>query len=263
MTDPERAAQESALRDEALRLVSKAADRGILLRIMGSIAIELLSPEHVELLARLGRRTVRDIDFMAYGRDQVSLEEIFAEEDWTEDPVIRQSKEWGIGRLIYAHPSSGNKVDVFLDQLIMSHTIDMRGRLELGSPTISLADLLLSKLQIHEFTRNDMLDVTLLLGTHPFGDGQASTIEFGRLLSVTARDWGFERTISLNLTQVLATIQELDVAPAGLRATVAARVADLQAHMEGQSKSLQWRLRAAVGPRLQWYQDVDEVERGA
>ena len=107
----------------------------------------------------LGRRPVRDIDDMGYATEQRALESMFEGEGWTEDPVIRQAKEWGVKRLIYRHPSSGHKVDVFLDELVMSHTIDMRGRLELAAPTIPLVDLLLSKLQIHEITDNDVLDL--------------------------------------------------------------------------------------------------------
>jgi hypothetical protein len=55
--------------------------------------------------------------------------------------------------------------------------LDFRGRLELDSPTISLVDLLLSKLQIQRITEKDIKDMiailarsystSALLGTRP------------------------------------------------------------------------------------------------
>src|SRR5438270_10798909 len=186
----------SLIREEALRLEAKAAQAGLTLRIMGSIAVELTCPTHAGLLTRLGRGPVRDIDYMGYAAEQRALESMFEGDGWTEDPVIRQAKEWGVKRLIYRHPSSGHKVDVFLDELVMSHTIDMRGRLELAAPTIPLVDLLLSKLQIHEITDDDVLDLIVLLAEHELGDGGDGTFDVPRLLDLTSRDWGFAHTAS-------------------------------------------------------------------
>jgi hypothetical protein len=44
-------------------------------------------------------------------------------------------------------------------------------------------------------------------------------------------------------------------------ATVRLRLATIRSHIEAAPKSLRWRLRAAVGPRLAWYEEVGEVER--
>ena len=50
-----------------------------------------------------------------------------------------------------------------IDGLRMSHVIDLRGRLEPGAPTLDLADLLLTKLQIWEINEKDLGDITCLL----------------------------------------------------------------------------------------------------
>jgi len=257
------AATRTGIREEALRLQAKATGRGLTLRLIGSIAIDLLGPTPAGLLTRLGRRPARDIDYVAYAREQRALESIFDEEGWIEDPVIRQAKEWGVRRLIYVHPTTRHKVDVFLDELVMSHTIDMRGRLELDAPAVTLVDLVLSKLQIHEITDNDLLDLIVLLAEHDLGDGRNRTIDMPRLLAVTSQDWGLYHTASLNLLQVLVALERLEGLPAATAAAVRSRIAELQARMEVEPKSRRWRLRAALGTRVQWYQDVDEVERGA
>jgi len=139
----------------------------------------------------------------------------------------------------------------------------VRGRLELDAPAVTLVDLVLSKLQIHEITDNDLLDLIVLLAEHDLGDGRNRTIDMPRLLAVTSQDWGLYHTASLNLLQVLAALERLEGLPAATAAAVRSRIAELQARMEVEPKSRRWRLRAALGTRVQWYQDVDEVERGA
>ncbi len=69
-------------------------------------------------------------------------------------------------RLIYEHPETHIKIDVFMDELVMAHTMHFKGRLDLDFPTIGLADLLLSKLQIHQITENDSIDTIVLLAEH-------------------------------------------------------------------------------------------------
>ncbi len=54
----------------------------------------------------------------------------------------------GIKRQIFAHPDTGIKIDIFMDALVMAHSIGFLDRLELAVPCVTLADLLLSKLQI-------------------------------------------------------------------------------------------------------------------
>ena len=52
----------------------------------------------------------------------------------------------------------------------MAHTVPS-GPPELDDPTIGVTDLLLSKLQIHEITENDLIDTVVLLADHDLGAG--------------------------------------------------------------------------------------------
>lgn len=251
-----------ALREEALRLRQRAAERGVPLRITGSLAVLIHCPVHADLLETLGRRPARDIDLMAYLRDQRKIESLFTEEGWVLDPIIRLAQEWGIKRLIYLSRDGAFKVDVFLDQLVMSHTVDVRRRLELDDPTLSPVDLLLSKLQIHEITQNDILDMIVLLAEHELGDGRADTIERAHLLRVLSDDWGYWYTAGANLDRVLAALDAHAGLPPDVAAVVRARIGTIREAMDTEPKSRRWLLRRAVGTRLAWYQEVDEVERG-
>ena len=73
----------------------------------------------------------------------------------------------GAQRLVYTAPDGRWSVDVVIDQLAMSHTIELKDRLATDGLTLDLADLLLTKLQIWETNRKDLGDVACLLADHP------------------------------------------------------------------------------------------------
>ena len=57
--------------EEGLRLTSDAQKQGLVLRVMGPIALHYYFPDHVDLyrrMERLGERVFTDIDFAAYGK---------------------------------------------------------------------------------------------------------------------------------------------------------------------------------------------------
>ena len=81
------------------------------------------------------------------------------------------------------------KVDVFFDRLDMNHIIDFKNRLELDFPTISLADLLLEKMQIVQINEKDIKDTIILLREHPVEDPDKETINANYVASLLAEDW--------------------------------------------------------------------------
>jgi hypothetical protein len=65
----------------------------------------------------------------------------------------------------------GLVIDVFIDYLNFCHRIDLRESIHPDYPTISLDDLLLSKLQIVEIAEKDVQDANVLLLEHEVSDG--------------------------------------------------------------------------------------------
>src|SRR3989304_882042 len=66
--------------EEARRLIDEAQKQGILLRVMGPIAIHYYYPEYIDLyrrLERLGERVFTDIDYASYGRFRGKLGPFF------------------------------------------------------------------------------------------------------------------------------------------------------------------------------------------
>lgn len=254
-------ADSDALVEEGLRLATSAAKSGIALKLTGSAAIRVLRPQAVPVLEALGRRALRDLDFFALNSQAKRVESLFAAHGYEMDPSVKHSQEFGIKRHIYVDAHQRYKVDVFLDDLVMAHTVHMKDRLDLPGPTISVADLLLSKLQIHEITRNDLLDTIALLAG-PDGIGE-STDEptTARLLGIFRDDWGFWYTATRNLDAVERELTECWQVLGSSADLVAVRLRSLQGLLNEVPKSLKWKMRGRVGARTRWYEEVSEVDR--
>ncbi|HYM95716.1 MAG TPA: hypothetical protein VET26_00310 [Candidatus Sulfotelmatobacter sp.] len=246
--------------DEAMRLIEAASAHALHLRVTGSIAIRMHSQKLAPFLDAMGRRRFRDIDFWGYAKEQKPIEQLLQKDGYLADPTIKLAHEWGVKRLIYENPETHIKIDVFMDELVMAHTIHFKGRLDLDYPTIGLADLLLSKLQIHQITENDFIDTIVLLGEHDLGSGDRERIDMPYILELLRNDWGFNYTVLDNLKKTQEALGRYDL-PAELADQVRTRIAAIAEQIEAAPKSTRWKLRARVGTRSKWYEDVDEVHR--
>jgi hypothetical protein len=245
---------------EALNLVEEATRSSLLLRVTGSVAIKLHCDRHWPLLVKLGRRPYHDIDFWGLGKEQREIERFFSDRGYVADPTVKHMHEWGIKRLIFEHPESAVKVDVFMDELVMAHTIDFKQRLGLDYPCVSLADLLLSKLQIHEITENDLMDSLVLLLEHGYGTGE-DEIDIDHIASVLARDWCFWYEAMENIGKLRQSLTRYEAITGHDEVTLEAKLAKLEERIETEPKDRRWRLRAKIGTRKRWYELVGDVAR--
>ena len=246
---------------EATRLIQSASASSLMLRVTGSVAVRLRSGELAPTIDALGRRMFRDIDFWSYSKEQQGLEHLFEANGYVTDPQMKHAREWGVKRLIFEHPETHVHVDVFMDELVMSHTIDFRGRLALDSPTVPLADLLLSKVQIHEITENDLIDMTVLLAGHGFGPGDRERIDLDHIAGLLRTDWGFYYTTIGNIEKCDEALNRFDALASELAATVRGRLRVMRDGIEAAPKSTRWKLRARVGTHAPWYETVENVDR--
>jgi hypothetical protein len=260
-TDPATTELHERIPGEAVRLVDAAAARGVPLRIAGSVAVRLHSDGRAGLIDALGRRLFRDIDFWAHSKDQNELNRLLAAEGYVADPQMKHAQEWGVKRLIYEHPATRVHIDVFMDELVMAHTIDFKRCLDLDSPTVGLADLLLSKLQIHEVTENDLIDSTVLLADHGFGSGDREAIDLDHVVEPLKANWGFWYTATQNVERCREALARFDAFPPELAATALEHLDVMADRLEREPKSTRWKLRSRVGTRSQWYETVEEVDR--
>lgn len=250
---------------EAERLVALADAERLRVRLMGGIAIRIQAPS---VRRPPYARTYRDLDLVAHGRDVAALRRLLEREGYLGDKLFNAIH--GAQRLVYAAPDGRWAIDVVVDELVMSHTIDLRDRLATDGPTLDLADLLLTKLQIWETNAKDIGDALCLLADHPLAaigrptagplaDGSPAPIDLVRIRSVLGSDWGFCHTAERNLR---AIADRWRIAPAqGVPFPVGAQVAALLADIEAAPKSLGWKARARIGERVRWYQTPEEARR--
>jgi hypothetical protein len=250
-----------ALLNEGRDLVEEGAKRGVRLRLLGSLGIRHHTGSASKMLDLLGRDPTRDIDFMGYSEDQARADQMFAELGFEADRAVSHSLEYGIQRLIYHRRDDRLMAEIFLDQLRMAHTLDFRGRLELDYPTISLVDLLLSKLQIQQITEKDIKDLIALFAEHDLGAGDRERIDVGYLLELTSNDWGLYHTAVTNLAIVEKWTDRLESLDPVLRRDVVSKIRSLIPDMEAHPKSFRWKVRGKIGTRVRWYEEVGDVHR--
>ncbi|HEY6279990.1 MAG TPA: hypothetical protein VIX86_27180 [Streptosporangiaceae bacterium] len=248
------------LLQEADQLLGEASRRGLVLRLAGSAGVLRHCDNCRDAASALGREPPLDLDFFAYRKQQRELGRMFTSLGYRADPSVAYSQEYGIDRLIYLGHGAAAKVDIFLDTLRMSHTIQFKGRLNGPGPTALPAYLLLAKLQIHEITEKDIKDIAALLASHPLGDGSDSSIDSRHVTGLMAHDWGLCHTTLGNLT--IAERLLAGWTPAGgVVAAATARVQELRQQIEVEPKSLRWKARAKMGTRVRWYEDVGDAEQ--
>jgi hypothetical protein len=239
--------QNKQLLQIALRIVSLSQGRGVLVRILGGVAFQY--HEHGRPMPITLRRQTADIDLAVYGKDMAVLGDVLRLNGW--QPHRELNFLHGSRRLLFYR--DGIYLDIFVDSLELCQTIELRGRLEKASPTLSLADLLLSKLQIIQLAEKDLTDIVSLLSIHDLGgpDSEAERVSVDRVVNIGSRDWGFAHTMdrNLNITLNSAILEGTEE----VRQSVRAKVQKLLHALTNAPKSLRWRLRAQVGERYRWY----------
>jgi len=258
--------------EEALSIVEKAKGMGIQLRLIGALAIYIHSDncpicrEKFRTLGRFGegQPLFTDLDLVGYGKQRKDIKKLF-EQTLKFKPDFYINRLFGTRRHIYYHPQGYYHVDVFFDKLEFSHDVDLKKRLELDYPTISLADLVLEKTQIHEINRKDIVDLIVLFLGHEVGEKQEKEIIDGKYIAkVLADDWGFYYDATNNL-KLVKRFSESFVKEGKLSEeeckTVVERVDKLLEMIEAEPKTRKWRKRAKVGTKKPWYRVVEEVVR--
>jgi hypothetical protein len=242
------------IHDEAARLAGSAVESGLHARLLGGLAVWLRCPS-----VRTGpfARTYADLDFaIAKGASSV-FKAFLTGEGYLGDPFFNGLH--GDTRLYYQAPDARWSIDVVIDELVMSHKLDLRGRLGGAAPTLPLADLLLSKLQVWEINRKDLGDALCLLADHAVSekDSDVEGISLPRIRRVLGADWGFCHTTERNLGRLEELWAEQAI-PSPV-CDVAQQITAIRTAIEEAPKTMAWKMRSRVGERVKWYEVPEEV----
>jgi 8-oxo-dGTP pyrophosphatase MutT (NUDIX family) len=235
---------------EAERLAAGGAEQEVPMRMIGGVAVAIRCES-----ARKPPldREYHDIDVLAPARKGRAIRELMEELGYEQDQAFNALH--GGHRLYFWDPLNERQVDVFLDRMEMCHAFDFSKRIDVDPPTLSLADLLLLKLQIVEANHKDYLDMLALLTDHDLTDDDTG-INVRYISSLAADDWGLWRTTTNSAERVDHIARELD----GFvhTARIHEQIRTLLTALEEEPKSRRWKMRAKIGERRRWYEVPEE-----
>jgi len=224
--------------DRARELVAGARAAGVGLTLLGGAAVAELCAS-----ARTGSyaRELGDIDFAGSSRDRARIRAFATANGLRGDDSFNAANSDIRMRFL---DTDDSHIDVFLDELRLCHAVKW-GRSPGDGSTLPLPELLLTKTQVVELEPKDIGDLSALL-TDRWDELWA---ERDRLADLVRNDWGLWRTSR-------GTFERLVAVP---DATVASRAATMLQHWNGVRFGPAARLRAAVGDRVRWYDEPEEI----
>lgn len=246
---------------EGKRILDAATEKQITIRLMGASAIVTHSPHYAYLLKEVGRK-LTDLDFMGNSKDFDKVRQLMQSLGYQTMRTGMMLASTSVGeRSIYDHPTRHIHVDVFFDKLKMCHTIDFRKRLNADPITISLADILLEKMQIVRINEKDILDTIVLLSEHELGNHDTDTVNADYISRLLSENWGFYYTTTMNLNKIKERLPKYPRLSEENIENVRTKVDGLLQAIESRPKSSSWKIRARIGTRKQWYEEVEEIVR--
>src|SRR6266478_6749020 len=173
------------IKEEAMRISEAANTEGVSLRLLGGLAIYFQCP--VVRSDERFQRPYKDMDFITLSKWNGKTKTLFANLRYMGNKTFNALH--GHQRLLFWDEQHERQIDIFIYRMQMCHIIDFRSRLQLDQRTLSLPDLLLTKLQIVEINEKDIIDVIALFYDHDItSDEQGKHADY--IAGLTANDWG-------------------------------------------------------------------------
>ncbi len=242
--------------EEARRVAGISEERGVPLRLLGGVAINVRARGGLQPAFR---REYADMDFIVPKGRSSETQKFFESLGYV--PQTRFNALYGSERLLFFDEDHDRQVDVLVGKFRMSHEIPIGKRLELEPMTIPLAELLLTKLQIIELNEKDVRDALALLHDHPVEEADGDSVNAAHVAKLCAADWGLWRTFTANLEALGGHIGRYEIDEEG-KGRIGRGIERLQGRIEEEPKPFSWRMRAKIGDRKRWYELPEEVEGG-
>jgi hypothetical protein len=235
---------------ESKRIIDEARARGVVLRLAGGLAVRQHCREF-----EFCERDYGDIDFVGLSQQSPAIIEIIEGFGYHEN--VHYTLTTGGMRLLFEKPGSTDHVDVFLDRLRMEHDIDLRGRLEIEENTISVSDILVTKLIITKMNEKDYRDIITIVKDLALGEEDApKTINIKYIGALCAENWGLYHDVITTLDACADFMRQYhlgqETAQGVLKTLMLIREA-IVTH----PKSVRWKFRSHIGTRLAWRRDVE------
>lgn len=264
-------ARSQALNDEVRSIISATQEQGVIVRATGDTAIRLCCPSADRTAPRFSDNI---LDLAGRASQSGQLSAILESLGYA--PERRFNLLRGSERLRFTHPEKQLGVEVFLDVLRMYHEFNFTAGLDLDEDTISLVYLLLWKLQYVEAEEDELRAIYTIIYDHELvgssepqalenglrfaldityprevaGSSEPGKIDTSRILSLCAGNWGWYKTVTMNLQKTIAFAESNLDDETSIFSERAHRLLQM---IEDTPKSAGWQLRSRVGTSRQWY----------
>ncbi len=257
----------------ATDLVRRAQAENLTLKVIGGLATYIRCSGREDVVSlydrvnRLGRDkpTFADVDFVGSSKQEKDVQNFLQRMGYEPDRYVNAL--FSGTRNVFTNKRHNFYVDIFYDMLNFSHDVVLvsreMDRLNTDALTILPTDLLLSKLQVHEVTRKDLVDIVLLLLGHDVLEEEAGgTIGSKYVASTLGDDWGFYFDAVNNLEKAMAESQAMvneGIIDMAMQKEVSDKMSLLLNSIENYPKTRNWEKRARKGTKKIWYREVDEI----
>ncbi len=235
-------------------LVDEGQKQNLILRASAGVGFKMHCNGIAQKYAVLNR-SLHDVDLIGKSQNLRKITSLMESHGFVKVPTSLNAAF--SSREIYYHPKVGVEVDVFLDRLQMNHTIELKDRLELDSPTITISDLLLQKLQIVQLNLKDLSDMIMLLSEHSLGKTDREEVNVPYIAKTLSQDWGFYYTACMSLQKIVGQLPQINGLDGWVVEEVSKKSNSILESVEGHPKSVGWRLRAKIGTSKRWYREVE------
>lgn len=240
---------------EARRIVEKAVEKNVTLKLIGGLAVR----NHCDIID-FCERDYSDIDLVGLSKQFKDIEKVFEELGYIEDKDVVLAS--GGQRIQFHSKDRKDHVDVFIDKFNMDHdVIDLKNRLHIEKYTISLSDILLTKIQIHEINEKDIRDILTLFKDCDIGEDDApGTLNLKYIAEKCADDWGLYYDVTANIEKCLSlmknytlTLKEAEKIRKGLN--------QMKQLIEQKPKTKKWIKRSKIGLKKPWWNIIEAEDR--
>jgi len=249
---------DTILLEEAEKIIKKADEEGAIIRLMGAIAFRCHCSKYSNFHEFMDRK-LTDIDLASYTSESSRVDRLLRNIGYVTQSYVQVAMAT-LGRSMYWKQDNKQvKVDIFWDELKMNHTINFRGRLELDRPTIPLSEMLQEKLQIVKLNWKDIKDTVMLLMEHDIAKQckDQETIDLTPIIKKASNDWGYYYTFTTNIKKIQEKLSEIEVLSNAEKSVVQEKLSKILEAIEREPKSIGWKMRAKIGPKKRWYNEVE------
>ena len=231
---------------------SSADARGVTLRVVGGVAVALHTQGEVHPALR---RPYRDIDLVTRRKGDREALKVLIDAGYESNERFNSMVGAHNRLVVYDNPNQ-RQLDVFVGEFRMCHWCRSIAS-DADSPTVPLAELLVTKLQIVKMNEKDSRTSSRSCSSTPSARATtrrstpvASPSCRGRL-GALAHDEGARSSTYVRARPLALEDAERDL--------VRQRLDQLWERVEGEPKSMRFKARARVGDRTRWYEEPDEV----